>query len=413
MKSIDKTYLDNAASTQLNPKVMQSMKPFLSSIYGNPSSQHDFGITAKIALEKSREVVSKVLEVNPKEIIFTSGGTESTNLAIFGVCNRYVQNNSKPGHIITTPIEHEAVLEPIKTLEKQGWSISYLNINKQGEITDLDQVSQLIQKNTVLISVMYANNETGTILPINEIGGILNGINRQRKNSGLNKIIFHSDACQAGNTLELRPSKLNVDLLTLNGSKINGPKGSGILFKSATCKITPLIFGGGQEFGLRSGTENLPSIVGFATALKLAQDHKVQTILNQCKLQEYLEQELQKLNHKIIINGPCNSNINSTAHNFNLKKLPGTINFSVPTIESEALMHYLDAKGFIVSTGSACTSQSIDPSHVLLAMGCNPKTAKSSIRVSLNSSITKQNLKNFIKALDKSIAQIKQTTQEI
>lgn len=404
-------YLDNAASTQLQKAVFLAMKPYLEGKFGNPSSLHDQGRESKTAIEESRSKISKVLGANPKEIIFTAGGTESINLAIFGVAKAYQAKHSKPGRIIVSKIEHEAVLECVKALSKLGWKIDYLEVNSEG-LVNLQELKKKIKPDTALVSIMYANNEVGTIQPINEVGKIITGTNKVRNQKGLYPIYFHTDACQAGGVLELDVNKLKVDLLTLNGSKINGPKGSGILFVRTGIMLEPIIYGGGQERGLRSGTENTPAIVGFATALELSQKMRKETITKLLTLQQYLESSLQK-NKLITINGPSNTKLNTSEFNYGLKKLPGTTNFSVRGIEGEALMYYLNSDGFEVATGSACTTASEEASHVLLAMGVNSKLAKSALRLSLGTNITKLDLKAFTTALNRSIAIIGRTIQNL
>ncbi len=411
-----KIYFDNAASGNINDQVFKAMLPFLKNQFANPSSLHSQGREARSILETHRSNISQILNThNSKEIIFTSGGTESINLAIFGVCKNFVEMYKKPGHIISTQIEHEAVLESLNELKKQGWRVSYLPVDKEGVI-DINLLQNLIKKDTALVSIMYANNELGTIQPIYKLGKIINGINKKRLRNKLPVIKFHSDACQAGELLDLDMQNLKVDLLSLNGSKIHGPKGVGILYIQNSCAIEPIIYGGGQEWGIRSGTENLAGIVGFSTALKVAQINKEKNIKKVLFLQKYLEEKLIKTFNHIVINGPKN---NSTLYNedeewnYGLSKLPGTTNFYIEGTEGEALMYYLDAEGFAVSTGSACTSGSDNPSHVLIAIGANKKLAKNSLRVSLSSDNSKEDINKFISALEKAVELTKDTTQEL
>ncbi|QQS22522.1 cysteine desulfurase [bacterium] len=419
-------YLDNAASTRLSSKAAKAMKPFFDTQFGNPSSLHEAGRSSKQAIEQSRSDAAKVLNSQPREIIFTAGGTESINLAIFGIAKVYQSTHHKPGHIITSTIEHEAVLECVKALQQWGWQVDYVNVDKNG-LVKTDELKKKIKKNTVLISVMYANNEVGTIQPIAEIGRTISGINRTRNKQNLPPIYFHTDACQAGGVLSLDVAKLKVDLMTVNGSKIHGPKGSGILYLRTGINIEPIIYGGGQERGLRSGTENTPAIVGFAAALTESQIIKSKETKQLLALQQTLESSLQKIKG-ITINGPSNfaqtagskhapsshrANFTQKSDNFDLTKLPGTTNFSIKGIEGEAFMYYLNGKGFAVATGSACTTGSEDPSHVLLAMGLTPEAAKSSVRISLSTDIKKSDIAKFITALKESIKIIEHTVQEI
>ncbi len=407
----DKIYLDNAASSEPSKAVLKVIKPFLNGYFGNPSSLHEYGRKARIAIESSREDISKILKCNTREIIFTSGGTESINLAILGVAKAYQTTSHKPGHIIVSSIEHEAVLETVKAFKSWGWKIDYLKVDADGLVNPND-IKKLIKNDTALISVMYANNEVGSIQPISELGKIISGTNKVRNAKKLSPIYFHTDACQAGGALDLNVHNLKVDLLTLNGSKVNGPKGSGLLFIKSGTKIEPIIYGGGQERGLRSGTENILSIVGLAAALKYSQVNRIKSVQKLFELQKFLETNLKK--HKLIkINGPENLKLDRTENNFNLQKLPGTINFSVKGIEGEALMYYLDGQGFAVATGSACTAGSEDPSHVLLAMGSSSDLAKSTIRLSLSYDVTKQQLVKFVNVLFKTIDLIKNTKQEL
>ncbi len=404
-------YLDNASTSNIRPEVIKAMQPYFSDEYGNPSSLHQYGAKTRQIIEKSRQFVAGVLSCLPKEIIFTSGGTESVNLAIFGVARQHALHN-KPGHIIVSAIEHEAVLESIKALAQEGWKVDYLGVDSTGMVS-ASEIKKLVRKDTVLVSVMYANNETGAIQPITEIGKILVGLNKVRLQKKLPQIVFHTDACQAGELLDLNIHNLKVDLLTLNGSKIEGPRGSGILFKKNSIQIRPLIFGGGQEQGLRSGTENTAAIVGFATALQLAQTQRAKHAQKLFTLQKHLERKLAKEISGCKINGPKNSSFKSGEVNFGLAKLPATSNISIKGVEGEALMYYLDAAGFAVATGSACTTSSTQASHVLTAMGINEKLAKSTIRLSLSYSITIQQLNKFISVLSKTVDLLKKTTQEL
>lgn len=407
-----KIYLDNAASSKPVEYVLKAIKPFLSGFFGNPSSLHEFGRKSRESIESARAYIATILNSKPNEIIFTAGGTESINLAIFGVAKNFLRAYKKPGHIIVSKIEHEAVLECVKVLQQAGWKITYLDVNQNGFV-NLDQLQQAIKKDTALVSIMYANNEVGTIQPIQKIGYIINGVNRERSKKNLPSIIFHTDACQAGGVLDLDVLKLKVDLLTLNGSKINGPKGSGILFIKSGVNLEPIIYGGGQERGLRSGTENTLGIIGFAAALQYAHTNQIKHIKQLHSLQTLLERELAKHKKLFTINGPTNSKLHTDEFNFGLTKLPGTTSFSVSNVEGEALMYYLDSLGFSVATGSACTTGSEDPSHVLLAMGLTSKQARSTIRISLGYDITRANIKAFVATLIQTTKQLQKTVQEL
>jgi cysteine desulfurase len=372
-------YLDHAATTYVDSKVKKEIDRCYEEVYGNPGSLHSIGRDAQELMDSSREKVAELLNCEPKEIIFTSGGTESINLAIKGVAFK-----KGKGHIITSKIEHPAVIETCKFLEKKGFSITYLDVDKFGLINPKD-LEKEIKQDTMLISIMYANNEIGTIEPIKEIGRIA------RKN----KIVFHTDACQAAGTLDLDVNQLNVDLMTLNGSKVYGPKGIGILYKSKDVRLEPLIHGGGQEFGLRSGTENVPGIVGFTKALELAQKNKVKENTRLVKLRDYLISSVLKKIDKSFLNGHPK------------KRLPNNVNISFLDIEGESALLYLDHKGIEVSTGSACSSQKLEISPVLHAIGLIHDAAHGSIRFTLGNKTTKKELDDTIKELKEIIESLR------
>jgi cysteine desulfurase len=356
-------YLDHAAATPLDQKVLKVMQPFLDKTYGNPSSIHSMGKKAKQALEKARADVAKILHAQSKEITFTCGGTESINLAIKGVA---FQKGS--GHIITSAVEHPAVLETCKFLQTKGFRVTYLDVDRFGLIST-NKLEKAIKRDTILISVMYANNEVGTIQPIREIGQIA-----QRHN-----VPFHTDACQAG-LLDLNVDKLNVDLLTLNGSKIYGPQ-CGILYKHNGLKLQPLLHGGNQESGLRSGTENVPNIVGFAKALQVVQKNKEKENKRLTELRNYFVTEVLQKIHNTELNGHPK------------KRMPGNVNISFG-VDAEMLLNHLDQKGIYVSTGSACKSGEIDVSPVLKALG-----REDGIRFSFGRSTRKEDLRVLIREL--------------
>ncbi len=367
-------YLDNSATTYVDPKVREAMEPFFSKEYGNPSSFHDMGLNANQAIESAREMVANILNANPKEIIFTGSGTESINLAIKGV---YRANRSKGNHIITTRIEHHAVLDSCKYLEEnEGAEVTYLDVDKNGLI-DLDQLKKSITKETILISIIFANNEIGTIQPIAEIGEIA-------KKHG---IPFHTDACQAGCSQNLDTNELNVDLLTLNGSKIYGPKGTGMLFVRKGISLHPIIHGGGQEFGLRSGTENVPGIVGFAKALEICQLSKAKENERLTVLRDKLINGLQESIHKTILNGHPS------------KRLPNNVNISFLDVEGEAILLHLNQKGIYASTGSACSSESLEPSYVITSLGLPHEVAHGSIRFSLGRQTRPEDVDHVLKVI--------------
>ncbi|MBU4421780.1 cysteine desulfurase [Patescibacteria group bacterium] len=375
MKNI---YLDNAATTKIRKEVLAEMLPFFDEKFGNPSSFHSSGKVAKDAVEVAREKIAKILNCRTHEIIFTGGGTESDNLAILGIARA---NKEQGRHIITSKIEHPAVLEVCKELEKEGFEITYLPVGKNG-IVKLDELKKALRKDTVLVSIMYANNEIGTIQPIREAAKIIRD-NSKKKDTGVP--YFHTDACQAAGALDLDIQKLGVDMLTLNGSKIYGPKGVGALFVKKGTKLQPLIFGGGQESGLRGGTENVPAIIGLAKALELAQAEKDNTRL--IDLRDYFIKELLDKIRRAELNGDAKL------------RLPNNINISIPRVEGEAMVLYLDSKGIYCSTGSACSSNSLKPSHVLLAIGRSNEMAHNSLRFTLGRDTKKSDLDYVVEAL--------------
>lgn len=386
-------YLDNAATTPLDPVVLKAIQPYLTNEYGNPSSLYKLGQKSAEALADAREKVAGILSANPKEIIFTAGGTESINLAIFGIARAYELAHKKKGHIISSRIEHHAVLDCLDALKQEGWEITLVNVNKDG-VVEMGELEKAVKKNTVLVSIMYANNEIGTIQPISEIGKRLAGLNRTRINKKLPRIYFHSDGCQAGNSLDLSTNKLGVDLLSINGSKIYGPKQVGALYVKAGTPLRPIIFGGGQERNFRSGTENVAGTVGFATALELAKKNREKENVRLKNLRDTFLTKILKSIPDISLNGADDriTKLNPKLLNGGLKRLPNNINISIKDIEGEVALFYLDGYNIAVSTGSACSSSSPDPSHVILALGKPQKDAFSSLRLSLGKYTSKAEL---------------------
>ncbi len=367
MKSI---YFDNAATTPVRKEVFTAMKPYFSTYFGNPSSLHAKGLEARDAVEEARKLIAEILNCATDELIFTSGGTESVNLAIKGIAFA-----RKKGHIITQKTEHDAVLETCKWLEKQGFELTYLNVDEFGLVKP-EQVEKHIRKDTILVSIMYANNEIGTIQPIKEIAEVC------RKH----EVLFHTDACQAAGYLDMDVKNLGIDLMTINGSKIYGPKGVGLLFIKKGIEIEPLLHGGGQEYGLRSGTENVPAIVGFAKALELAQKEKVTEVQRLTALQDRLVSGLQRI---------ADSKLNGHPQ----KRLPNNVNVSIYGVEGEAVLLMLNEKGICASTGSACSTKSLEASHVLLAMGMSHEMAHGSLRFSLGKHTKEKDISRLMKVL--------------
>lgn len=383
-------YLDHASTTYLDKRVFQAMKPHLEKVYGNPSSIHQEGRRAKYALYQARKKVVQILNCQPSEIIFTGSGTESCNLAIFGLAKAF---SEKKGHIITSQIEHHAVLYPFQELEKQGFKVTYLSVDRDG-IVKVSDLEKSITPETFLVSIMYVNNEIGTIQPIREIGELIKRLNAKRYT--LNpKIYFHTDACQAAGALSLNINQLGVDLLTLNGSKIYGPKGTGILFARKGTPLKPIILGGGQEEGRRAGTENLAGIVGFTKALELVQKSRKKESARLTKLRNYLISGIEKKITKAVLNGHRE------------KRLSNNVNISILDIEGEAVLLWLDKYGIYASTGSACDSQSLEPSHVILALGKPYEYAHGSLRFSLGKKTTKKDIDYLLKVLPKIVKKLR------
>ena len=350
-------YVDNAATTKLSKTALDAMMPYLTENYGNPSSLHTIGQTAAEALQKSRETVAECLGCSPKEIYFTSGGSEADNQAIISAAAIGAKKGKK--HIISTAFEHHAVLHTLKKLEKQGFEIELLPVECLGNIT-AKQVEEAIRPDTCLVTTMFANNEIGSVLPIAEIGAVC----REKD------VLFHTDAVQAVGHITVDVKKQNIDMLSLSAHKFHGPKGVGVLYAKFGIGLTNIIEGGAQERGKRAGTENIPAIVGMAAALKNATDHLNENAEKMRILRNKLIDELSKIPHSILNGDPSN-------------RLPGNVNFCFEGIEGESLLLLLNEKGICASSGSACTSGSLDPSHVLLAIGRPHEVAHGSLRLSL------------------------------
>jgi len=369
-------YLDNAATTKIDDKVLSAMKPYFSEKYGNASSVHVLGLEAKRALEQSRDVIARAVGAKSDEIIFTSGGTEANNLALKGL---FFANPDKK-HIITTKIEHDCVMNACKWLEQKGAKVTYLDVDKEGFIS-LEELKKAITPGTLLVSVIHGNNEIGTIQPIGKIGKIC-----KEKN-----VLLHTDACQSFTKTELNVKKQNLDLVTLNAHKIHGPKGVGALYIRRGIKLTPLLHGGGHEKNLRSGTENIPGIVGFAKAVKLA---KSRHIKHMEKLRDKLIEGILKIPN-IQLNGPKKN------------RLCNNVNIRFNNIEGESIGGYLDAEEICSSTGSACSSHTLEPSHVLTAIGLSPLETNSSIRLSLSMENTEQEIDKVLDVLPKIVNKLR------
>lgn len=387
-------YLDYAATTPLDAKVLAAMKPFFQEKFGNPSSVHQFGREAQIALDEARAKVASFFACQPEEIYFTGSATESNNWLISGllrVIERLSNGAIEDLHVVTTAIEHKSVLEPLKALEKKGLQTSYVRPGKDG-IVKVQDIKKALRSNTVLVSVIYVNNETGAIQPIKDIGKL---VEKERKARDNLPIYFHTDAVQAIQFLESRPSWLKLDLLTFSGHKIYGPKGVGGLYIRQGLRIEPLIYGGGQEYGLRSGTENVASIVGLAQAIEqIAQDKD--------KIVKKLKSLQKRLLFSIIKIPGCKLNSPEDLC------VPHILNVSFKGIDAETLIIALDQRGIAVSSGSACTAGLVEPSYVLLAMGRSKNEARQAIRISLGKKTTSEEIKHFSEALKKTVKNLRQ-----
>ena len=359
-------YLDNAATTKTAPEVVDAMLPYFSEYYGNASTIYSLGAESKKAMDHARQTIADSLGAKPEEIYFTAGGSESDNWALKATAEAYA---SKGKHIITTKIEHHAILHTCEYLEKRGFEITYLNVDRDGLIS-LDELKAAIRPDTILISVMFANNEIGTIEPISEIGEIA-------KEHG---VLFHTDAVQAYAQVPINVDEMHIDMLSASGHKLNGPKGIGFLYIRKGVKIRSFVHGGAQERSRRAGTENIPGIVGLGAAVERAMrimDSKTQ---REIELRDYLIGRLENEIPHCWLNG------------HRTKRLPNNINFSFLFIEGESMLIMLDMKGICASSGSACTSGSLDPSHVLLAIGLKHEEAHGSLRLTLSEDSTKEEM---------------------
>ena len=374
-------YLDNSATTKLDKEVLKEMLPYLQENYGNPSSAYRIGRENKAIIEDARKQVAKVLNANTEEIYFTSGGSESDNMALKGVA---FANQYKGRHIITSKIEHPAVLDTCKELERHGFEITYINVDKNG-IVDLKQLETSIREDTILISIMFANNEIGTIEPIKNIGRIAKQYN----------ILFHTDSVQAIGNIKIDVKELGIDLLSLSAHKFYGPKGIGALYVRDGINFRKYLNGGHQERNKRAGTENVAGIVGLGKAITLAYNNFEDKNKYLYNLRTYLINEIKNNIPDIRINGDIE------------KRLQGNINISVNGVEADNILTELDKRGIFISTGSACTTGSIESSHVLKAIGLSDTEAHSSIRISLGKYNTKDELKHFSKELKEIIENLR------
>lgn len=374
-------YLDNAATTPMDSEVLESMLPFMREQYGNPSAIYSMGSSAKKAVNQAKRRIAAILNAKQEEIFFTAGGTEADNWALKMVMETY---RYKGRHLITTAIEHHAILHTCRYLETQGVEVTYLGVDEDGVI-DLEELKQAIRPDTVLISVMFANNEVGTVEPIREIGEIA-------KERG---ILFHTDAVQAFGQVPIDTEEMHIDLLSASGHKINGPKGVGFLYIRSGLELHSMLHGGAQESGRRAGTENVPGIAGMAVAAQKAADNMKTKGAAEMKLQDYL---IDKIEREIPY---CRLNGHRT------KRLPGNVNFSFRFIQGESLVLMLDRKGICTSSGSACTSGELNPSHVLLALGRNEEEAEGALRITLSEKNSMEEMEFVVECLKEAVQKLR------
>lgn len=374
-------YLDNAATTKTDEEVVKEMLPYFTENYGNASSVYEFGSKSKLAVTKAREKIAEVLNAKPEEIYFTAGGSESDNWALKATAEAY---RNKGKHIITSKIEHHAILHTCQYLEREGYDITYLDVDERGVI-DLGELERAIRPDTILISVMFANNEIGTLEPVEKIGEIA-------REHG---VLFHTDAVQAFGQVPIDVEKLHIDMLSASGHKLNGPKGIGFLYIRKGIKMGSFIHGGAQERKRRAGTENIPGIVGLGKAVEIAVDTMEERAKRESELRDYLIERVLKEVPYSRLNGPRDN------------RLPNNVSFCFQFIEGESLLIMLDMKGICASSGSACTSGSLDPSHVLLAIGLPHEIAHGSLRLTLGKETTKEDIDATIEAIKEIVARLR------
>lgn len=378
---MDRIYFDYAATTPTDPEVVEAMKPYFTEKFGNPSSIHVFGQEAKKAMEEARSKVARFLGAREEEIIFTSGGTESNNFTLFGIL---WGNAVRGNHVVTTAVEHHAILEPAHFLEKSGYQVTYVKTDQYGMVSP-DDIKAAVTDKTVLISVMHANNEIGTIQPVAEIA-------KFAREKG---IYFHTDAVQTVGHIPVNVEELGVDLLSLSGHKFYGPKGIGCLYVRKGVRIQPFLRGGGQERRRRASTENIPGIIGLSKALEICSQKMDAEAKEQTRLRDKLITELPKRIKRVYLNGHPTL------------RLPNNVNFSIEYIEGESMLLNLDMQGFGASTGSACTSGDLEPSHVLLATGRPHELCHGSIRLTLGRYTKEEEIDRFLDIFPKIVAKLR------
>ena len=375
-------YLDNAATTRTAPEVVETMLPYFSEFYGNASTVYEFGQKSKEAISKARETIAGAIGAKENEIYFTGGGSESDNWALKATAEAY---KSKGRHIITSKIEHHAILHTCEWLEQNGFEVTYLDVDEFG-VVKLEELKKAIRPDTILISIMFANNEIGTIEPVAEIGKIA-------KEHG---ILFHTDAVQAFGQVPIQVDELNIDMLSASAHKLNGPKGVGLLYIRKGIKIRSFVHGGAQERKRRAGTENVPGIVGFGKAVELALASMQERTQKECELRDYLMERVLREIPFTRVNGDRTN------------RLPNNVNLCFQFVEGESLLIMLDMKGICGSSGSACTSGSLDPSHVLLAIGLPHEIAHGSLRPTLGSDTTREDMDTVVEAMKEIVTQLRE-----
>lgn len=376
-----RVYMDNAATTALRRDVLDAMMPYLTDIYGNPSSLHYFGQEAHKAVENARHQVASALNAEDNEIVFTGCGTEADNMALKGIAEKY---QSKGKHIITSSVEHHAILHTCEYLEKHGFEVTYLPVDEYGMVK-AEQVRDAIRSDTILVSIMFANNEVGTIMPIKEIGAVC-------REKG---VFFHTDAVQAVGHVAIDVKAMNIDLLSLSAHKLHGPKGVGAFYIRKGIVVPPLLHGGAQERRKRAGTENVAGIVGLGKAIEIACSDIEGTAKRMCYLRDKLINGIEASIPEVKLNG------------HRTERLPGNVNFSIKYIEGESILLMLDINGIAASSGSACTSGSLDPSHVLLAMGMPHETAHGSLRLTLGDDTTEDDIDYVLEVLPEIVVKLR------
>ena len=374
-------YLDNAATTKTAPEVVEAMLPYFTEHFGNPSSVYGLAAESKKAVTEARETMADYLGAKQEEIYFTAGGSEADNWALKAAAEAY---REKGKHIITTRIEHHAVLHTCEYLEKQGYEVTYIGVDENG-VVKLEELEAAIRRDTILISVMYANNEVGTLQPIREIGQMAHD----------RGILFHTDAVQAFGQLPIQVEELHIDMLSASAHKMNGPKGVGCLYIRSGLKLRSFIHGGAQERSRRAGTENIPGIVGFGKALERAVRIMPEKIKKETELRDYLIKQIYEKIPYCRLNGDRSS------------RLPGNVNFSFQFVEGESLLIMLDMKGICGSSGSACTSGALDPSHVLLALGLSHELAHGSLRLTLSEENTREEMDTVVEAIAEIVGKLR------